>query len=354
MLYANIKKTFGDFFLDVEFETNKETLALLGASGCGKSMTLKCIAGIETPDEGQIILNEVVLFDSKEKINILPQNRKVGLLFQNYALFPNMTLEKNIAIGVPKNRQNKSGIIKEIIKSFSLEGLENNYPHQLSGGQQQRVALARMLVNDPKILMLDEPFSALDEHLRWQMEQELIDILKKHNGSALYVSHNKDEVYRICDRIAVLNNGKIEETNYKENLFNNPETLNAAMLIGCRNISRIKKVSENKIYAIDWDLELICNTIVKDNIRYVGIHTQNINLCSDYESTINTFKLNIMDIIQNLHSYTLVLGNQMENDGISQSPIYMKTFEEEVNKKELYKGKSIYINLNGDKLLLLH
>ena len=235
-----------------------------------------------------------------------------------------------------------------------MEGLENNYPHQLSGGQQQRVALARMLVNEPKILMLDEPFSALDEHLRWQMEQELIDILKKHNGSALYVSHNKDEVYRICDRIAVLNNGKIEETNYKENLFNNPETLNTAMLIGCRNISRIEKISENKIYAIDWGLELICNTIVKDNIRYVGIHTQNINLCSDYESTINTFKLNIMDIIQNLHSYTLVLENEMDNDGISQSPIYMKAFEEEVNKKELYKGKSIYVNLNEDKLLLLH
>ncbi|MDU5081801.1 MAG: ATP-binding cassette domain-containing protein [Bacillota bacterium] len=349
-----MKKTFGDFFLDVEFETNKETLALLGASGCGKSMTLKCIAGIETPDEGQIVLNDVVLFDSKKKINILPQNRKVGLLFQNYALFPNMTLERNIAIGAPKNRQNKSGIIKEIIKSFSLEGLESNYPHQLSGGQQQRVALARMLVNEPKILMLDEPFSALDEHLRWQMEQELIDILKKHNGSALYVSHNKDEVYRICDRIAVLNNGKIEETNYKENLFNNPETLNTAMLIGCRNISRIEKISENKIYAIDWGLELICNTIVKDNIRYVGIHTQNINLCSDYESTINTFKLNIMDIIQNLHSYTLVLENEMDNDGISQSPIYMKAFEEEVNKKELYKGKSIYVNLNEDKLLLLH
>ena len=134
-------------------------------------MTLKCIAGIEKPDEGQIVLNNRVLFDRQEKINLLPQERKVGLLFQNYALFPNMTLEENIAIGIPKNCKNKQKVIEEKIDAFSLKGLEKNYPHQLSGGQQQRVALARMLVNEPEILMLDEPFSALDEHLRWKMEQ---------------------------------------------------------------------------------------------------------------------------------------------------------------------------------------
>lgn len=315
-------------------------------------MTLKCIAGIEIPDEGQIVLNDVVLFDSKKRINLLPQNRKVGLLFQNYALFPNMTLEKNIAIGVPKNRQNKSEIIKEIIKSFSLEGLENNYPHQLSGGQQQRVALGRMLVNEPQILMLDEPFSALDEHLRWQMEQELIDILKKHDGSALYVSHNKDEVYRICDRIAVLNNGKIEETYHKENLFNNPITLNTAMLIGCRNISKARKISQNKIYTIDWNLELECNTIVEDDVKYVGIHTQNINLCANNEA-INTFKLDIIDIIHNLHSFTLVLKNPIQNKESTQSQIYMKIFEKDFYKNHLSPGKSIYVNFSEDKLLLL-
>lgn len=312
-------------------------------------MTLKCIAGIETPDEGQIILNDKTLFDSKKKINLLPRDRKVGLLFQNYALFPNMTLEKNIAIAVPKNRQSKSEIIKDIINSFSLEGLENNYPHQLSGGQQQRVALARMLVNEPKILMLDEPFSALDEHLRWQMEKELIDILKKHNGSTLYVSHNKDEVYRICDKIAVLNNGKIEEINNREELFNNPGTLNTATLIGCRNISRAKKVSENTVYALDWDLELVCNRTIKDNIKYIGIHTQYINLHPNDEFT-NTFKLDIAEIIPNLHSSTIVLSN----NGISKSPIYMKVLEEDFHKNDLCIGKSIYVNFNIERLLLLY
>lgn len=353
MLYARIKKKFGDFLLDVEFETNEETLALLGASGCGKSMTLKCIAGIETPDEGQIVLNDRILFDSTKKINLPSRHRKVGLLFQNYALFPNMTLKENISIGVPKSHPYKSEVIKEKIKAFSLEGLENNYPHQLSGGQQQRVALARMLVNEPEILMLDEPFSALDEHLRWQMEQELINILRKHNGSALYVSHNKDEVYRICDRIAVLNNGKIEEINHKENLFNNPKTLNTAMLIGCRNISRIEKISENKIYAIDWNLELACNNVVNDNMKYIGIHTENINLCSDNES-VNNFRLNIVDIIRNLHSYTLVLDNTIENKGYSKSLIYMKIFENDFYINNLSLGKSICVNFNPEKLLLLY
>ena len=168
MLYIDIRKQLGDFTLDVQLETNKETLALFGASGCGKTVTLKCIAGIEKPDVGEIVLNDKILFSSKKNINLSPQKRNVGLLFQSYALFPNMTLEENIAISVSKNCSDKDKIVKRKIREFSLEGLEKNYPHELSGGQQQRTALARMLVNDPKILMLDEPFSALDEHLRWK------------------------------------------------------------------------------------------------------------------------------------------------------------------------------------------
>lgn len=346
MLYAKIKKKLGSFILDVEFEANGEILALLGASGCGKSMTLKCIAGIENPDEGEIILNNRMLFHSKKKINLTPQTRKVGLLFQNYALFPNMTLEENIAMGVPKNHPNKNDTIKDKIKAFSLEGLETNYPHQLSGGQQQRVALARMLVNEPEILMLDEPFSALDEHLRWQMEQEISSILRNHKGSALYVSHNKDEVYRICDKIAVLANGKIEDIKEKEKLFNNPQTLNAAILTGCKNISRAIKISDNKIYAIDWDLELQCNEIIKDNIKYVGIHTHNIKPCPDSQCE-NTFDLEIVNRIENLFLNTLILTNKRAKD--SNSYIYM-----DMPKHNSNHIKSISVKFNKDNLLLLY
>lgn len=318
-------------------------------------MSLRCIAGVETPDEGLIILNNRVLFDSKKRINLLPKNRKVGLLFQNYALFPNMTLQENIAMGIPKNKKDKvenMKVIKEKIKAFSLEGLEDNYPHQLSGGQQQRVALARMLVNEPEILMLDEPFSALDEHLRWQMEQELIVLLKEHKGSALYVSHNKDEVYRICDRIAVINNGKIEEIKEKEELFNHPTTINTATLTGCKNISNIKKIDDNKIFSYDWNLELSCNKKIEDDIQYVGIHTHHLKICSSIKND-NTFELKIVERIENIFSYILVLSNiETNNHSLNSNPyLYMETSLKEFNS--LKSQKTVYVQFEEEKLLLL-
>ena len=164
-LFVDIRKKLKGFSLNVSFETNGDYLGVLGSSGSGKSMTLKCIAGIETPDEGLIILNGKVLFDSKKKINLKPQERNIGYLFQNYALFPNMTVEKNIGIGLKGSKYEKNRKINEIIEAFHLQGLEKKYPRQLSGGQQQRVALARCIIYKPDVLMLDEPFSALDTYL---------------------------------------------------------------------------------------------------------------------------------------------------------------------------------------------
>lgn len=348
ILYVNIKKEFDNFKLDIEFETNGETMALLGASGCGKSMTLKCIAGIEKPDEGEIILNNRILFNSKKKINLLPQNRKVGLLFQSYALFPNMTLRENIAIAVPKDRNNKNEIINEKIEAFSLKGLENNYPHQLSGGQQQRVALARMLVNEPEILMLDEPFSALDEHLRWQMEQEIISILRTYGGNTLYVSHNKDEVFRICEKVAVFNKGKIEEINSREEIFNRPTTYAAAVLTGCKNISKAKKISENKVCAVDLGLELNCNE-VDDDVKYVGIYTEHLKVSEDNKEE-NTFEFNILNVIDNLFSHTLVLSPRIKD--YETQKIYMEVSESQF--KGIENKKSIYLHFNKKNLLLLN
>lgn len=348
ILYTKIKKKFKDFHLDIEFEAKDEALALLGASGCGKSMTLKCIAGVETPDEGIIILNGKTLFDSNKKINLIPQQRKVGLLFQNYALFPNMTSEQNIAIGVPKNHINKFDVVKEKIKAFSLEGLEIKYPNQLSGGQQQRVALARMLVSEPELLLLDEPFSALDTYLRWQMEQELISILKNHKGTALYVSHNRDEVYRICDRIAVINNGTIEEVSEKADLFNNPRTVNATILTGCKNISKAKKISDFRIYAIDWNLELECNEKVKNNIMYVGIRAHDVELCSALGSE-NFFELTPLNIIDDLFSKIVVLSNPSN----SNLPIYMDLTKEDFDDN-FNNAKSLFVKLEKKNLILLY
>lgn len=221
---VNIEKHFNDFSLNINFEAKNETLALLGASGCGKSLTLKCIAGIEKPDKGKIILNGRTLFDSEKNINLTPQERNIGYLFQQYALFPNMTAKKNILVGAHKSpKQDKDKMLNEMIKLLHLEGLENKYPHQLSGGQQQRVALARILANKPEVLLLDEPFSALDSKLKWELELNLIEVLSTYSKTAVYVSHDPEEVARICDYVCQISGGKsfdkISVADYFGNLY---------------------------------------------------------------------------------------------------------------------------------------
>ena len=271
---VEIRKTLGNFTLDVAFSTGDDVLALLGASGCGKSMTLRCIAGIEKPDRGRIVVNGVTYFDSEKKINLPPQKRHVGMLFQNYALFPTMSVEQNILTGLKqvKDRTVRKQKLAEAIESFHLQGLEKNLPHELSGGQQQRVALARILVSEPTILMLDEPFSALDSYLKWQMERELKETLQSFTGTTLFVSHSRDEVYRISDRVAVFGHGTIEMVDQKETVFSNPRTWQGAMLTGCRNLSNVKasEASPGMAYAEAWDLELT----PPDDAEYdsVGIH----------------------------------------------------------------------------------
>ena len=163
-LYVDIEKHLPGFHLRTSFEAGNEILSILGASGCGKSLTLKCIAGIETPDRGRIVLDGRVLFDSQKRINLPVRDRKIGYLFQTYALFPHMTVRENIACGLTSRDRSFVG---SWVEKFYLSGLEDHYPSQLSGGQQQRTALARMLASRPSLIMLDEPFSALDDYLKW-------------------------------------------------------------------------------------------------------------------------------------------------------------------------------------------
>lgn len=267
-LEVRIKKKLSHFTLDVNFIIENEVLALLGVSGCGKSMTLKCIAGIEKPDEGRIVLNNQVLYDSEKKINLPPQKRHVGYMFQDYALFPNMTVEENIGVGA--NRQ----IVHSYIEKFHLEGLEKMYPSKLSGGQKQRVALARMLATKPEVILLDEPFSALDSHLKWTLEQEMAETLKSENKPSIFVSHNRDEVYRICQKVACIDNGHTQEVCEVKEFFNNPKTMTAAVVSGCKNISPVEWIDDNHIKAIEWNVDLdVTNLKIQsfNDINYVGI-----------------------------------------------------------------------------------
>ena len=210
LLKVNIHKELKEFDLDVEFELKNGNLGILGPSGCGKSMTLKSIAGIEDPDEGVVSLvidEETTYFDSDKKINLKPQQRNVGYLFQNYALFPNMTVEENIGIGVSKDNQEKT--VPEMIKRFHLEGLEKRYPRQLSGGQQQRVALARIMAYGPDVILLDEPFSAMDTFLKEQLRIELANSLIDFDGFTILVTHDRDEAFQFCNELIILDEGKI-------------------------------------------------------------------------------------------------------------------------------------------------
>ena len=306
-LHIDITKSLSSFNLDVSMESKGGIIGFLGASGSGKSMTLKCIAGLEKPSKGKIVINDKVLFDSEEKINVKTRDRKVGFLFQNHALFPHMTIKDNIEIGLDKiSKEEKSKLSANYIKKFGLEGLESRYPWQLSGGQQQRVALARALITSPDILLLDEPFSALDNHLRASMERELVEILKDYEGTVVFVTHDIAEAYRVCDKIIVFDGGKAKDIRDKNKLFEAPQSLAEAKLTGCKNISKAKKLDNNFIFAEGWNLKLKCLEEVKDNINYIAIRSHNIKLCKNEEEE-NVFEVLIENIVENPFDYTLYI-----------------------------------------------
>ncbi|MDD6611314.1 MAG: ATP-binding cassette domain-containing protein [Clostridiales bacterium] len=272
-LVVDIRKKLGSFTLQASFETRGGILGLLGASGCGKSMTLKCIAGIEKPDSGYIELDGTVLFDAKKSINLTPQQRRVGYLFQNNALFPNMTVRQNILCGLHRenNRSIREKRLQKVLQLLQLEGLEQHRPHQLSGGQAQRTALARILVNEPRLLMLDEPFSALDSHLREKLQLELRKLLMDYGHDVLMVTHSRDEAYHMCGQLAVMHNGRVLTQQDTRELFANPRSIHAAVLTGCKNIAHARKAGSYEVEVPEWGIRLHTQQPVENGLKAVGI-----------------------------------------------------------------------------------
>lgn len=340
-LLVDIEKRLGAFHLKAAFEVERETLALLGASGCGKSMTLKCIAGIEKPDRGRIVLDGRVLFDSEKHIDLPPQKRKVGYLFQQYALFPNMTVRQNITAGV-RDRKHADELVDGIIRTMKLEGMENKRPHQLSGGQQQRAALARILVNEPEVLLLDEPFSALDSHLRFRLEQELRQLLRGFGKPVILVSHDRDEVYRLSDRIAVVHDGHIEAIGGREELFLAPETRNGAVLTGCKNISPIRKLEKRRVLALDWDMELELAGDAGD-AAYIGMRMHDIT----HGGVENTFRCRVVEEIENPFSFTVMLRREGSETAVPMG------WELEKDAWRALRAETVEISLPPQAILLL-
>lgn len=278
-LIVDIKKKLGSFELESKFEARNGVTCLLGPSGCGKSMTLKCIAGIEKPDSGHIELDGVVLYDSEKGINLPPQKRHVGYLFQNYALFPNMTVRQNILCGMrhEKDKAVKEEKLAKMLDMFQLNGLESHRPAQLSGGQAQRTALARIMVSDPQLLLLDEPFSALDAHLRDKLMIEMRDVLARFGREVIMVTHNRDEAYNMSREIAVMDSGKLLTVNKTKELFADPGYVPAAILTGCKNIAAAEKRGEYEVYVPDWGVTFTTAQPVGDNIKAIGIRAHYFN-----------------------------------------------------------------------------
>ena len=270
-VFLDIEKNFRGFSLRVKLDSHTSRMGILGASGSGKSMTLRCIAGIETPDKGKIVINGKTVFDSEQKICLKPQERRIGYLFQNYALFPSMTVWDNIGCGFRGSKKEKTDKIKDYLNRYRLDGLENRYPSQLSGGQQQRVALARMMIGEPQMILLDEPFSALDGYLKDVLQRDMQKFLEEYPGEMMMVTHSRDEAFRFCGELMLLREGRPLVSGNTKEIFEQPRSLDAARLTGCKNFSRIERLGDFYVWAIDWDMKLRTIQKVEKDHAYVGI-----------------------------------------------------------------------------------
>ncbi len=278
---VDISKKLGDFRLQAAFTEESRRIGILGASGSGKSLTLRSIAGLEQPDEGRILLGDRCLFDTGKRINLRPQLRSVGYLFQNYALFPTMTVYQNIGAGLhigrhgtgtgqALTREQKDVRIREMIRKFRLDGLEGRFPSELSGGQQQRTALARIMAYRPDMILLDEPFSALDAYLRDHMQEELMELLEDYDGTVILVSHNRDEIYRCCESLVILDQGRVSNYGNTRRIFAAPETRAAAILTGCKNLSRARRLDDHTVQALDWGITLRVEHPLPGEFQWIG------------------------------------------------------------------------------------
>ena len=344
----DIEKDFKGFSLRVKFDSTCATMGILGASGSGKSITLRCIAGIETPDRGRIVINGRTIFDSDQKINLKPQQRRIGYLFQNYALFPTMTVKENIACGYRgKDKQERDKKVQDYITRYHLEGLEDHLPSQLSGGQQQRVALARMMTGEPEMILLDEPFSALDGYLKDVLQRDMQMFLKDYPGDMLLVTHSRDEAFRFCDQLILLKDGKTLTIGNTRQIFEDPGLIEAARLTGCKNYSTAERIDSHHIFAADWGISLRTVQQVPADISWVGIRGH--WLMPREEEGENCMPVKVTEYIETTFEHQCLVQNPRLKDGGSLWWMRPKnSFEEDPGK-----NLPAYLYLPPEHLMLL-
>ena len=323
MLEVKINKSLPGFNLDIDFSINQEILAILGPSGSGKTMTLQCIAGLIKPDKGYIKLNDKVLLDSGRGISLKPRVRGVGFVFQNYALFPHLNAENNIAYGInslPKEQIKMR--VSELMAKMHITGLGKRYPKQLSAGQQQRIALARAIAPEPELLLLDEPFSALDSQVKERLELELLNLQNFYKGNILFVTHDLAEGYKLASKIAVYESGRVVQCDYKNRVIESPANRTVARLTGVRNIMQgsIEKITGSMVQVAVPELGGRLNIIKDDTAGLAVNQTVTIGIRPEYIHLVdrpgeNTFLCKADRIVEGVSLINCFFHTGGENAG---------------------------------------
>lgn len=351
-LEVAVERRLENFTLQVSLEAAKGAVGLLGPSGSGKSMTLRMIAGVTTPDRGRIVLNGRVLFDSATRQNIPAARRRSGVVFQDYALFPHLTVAENVGFGLnalpPAERHAR---VERQLASLRISDLANRYPKELSGGQRQRVAIARCMAMEPDALLLDEPFAALDPHLRRQTEEHLRETLSAFNGVVIFVTHDMEEAFRFCTDLLVLSSGKVIAHGPKHQIFEQPRTVAAARLTGCKNIVAARRISPNRLAVEAWQCELAAAEELPETLTHLGYRSHQIVLQSD-AGEINSFPCWLVSLSETPHEMTLYLRLHAEPKA-GEAAHLQADVSKDIWRTLSARPQPWQIKLDPDRLLLL-
>ena len=379
-LSIDIKSDLNNFGMDISLKTKAKRIGILGASGAGKSMLLKYISGIISPDQGRIEINGETIFDSSRKIDVIPQKRDVAYMFQNYALFPNMTVRENIEVVLSGSKEYKRDKADRYMKKFCIDNLEDKMPRNLSGGQQQRVALARIMAYEPKLILLDEPFSALDNDLKDKLQIELEDMLSDYEGMVIMVSHSRDEIYRFSDELIIIHNGMVVEQGKTKEVFSRPKTFEGAKMVGVTNILPVEVDQDSSIKIPDLDIRItrddyersdVKDRIIdfvelKNKIKYIGVRDRDFKIVysqsidktnKDIEESSFILDAKVERIYEGLDMTSVYFSvqNRFDKSKIVKNPqknycIKMNRLE---NKNNLFVNALISISIDKEKLIFI-
>jgi molybdate transport system permease protein len=349
----HVEKALDNFSLRVALRTGRGAVGLLGASGAGKSMTLRMIAGIVAPDRGRIVLGDRVLYDSATGQNLSSARRRIGVVFQDYALFPNMTVAGNIGFGLSAlPARERQARVQRQLERMHIAELAGRYPKEISGGQRQRMAIARCMAIEPDALLLDEPFAALDPHLRRQMEEQLRETLAGYRGAVIFVTHDMEEAFRFCTDLLVLDSGRVIASGPKHELFERPQTVVAARLTGCKNIAAARRIGADRIAVGAWECELQMTSSVPDAVTHVGVRSHQIVMMPP-DNEENTFPCWLVSTSEAPHEMTVYL--RLHAAPQSNEPAHLQADL----PKDVWRALSVQpqpwrVKLDPERLLLLH